>query len=325
MSLFDALDDSQIDSPFRGPKFVPLSSLKAIVTKTSVEQQLSYITRLLNPQLSRNVAQNARKVFAILVIIDKASAIEQLYRNGLTDDQLPLSSRKDKAGRMILSAGGHGEKVFASFGGWKPGSVKFFLDKQWLFLSPVFDKTARHFDLDPACALPMFPETEEVATSPFNAVHKGWIHPAHQRVSKHCRERGLKVALKEFRGDSQRARSNFEKERENLSHIQQHDHPHLIKHTATWQAGNRFFVMFEWADGGSLWNFWEREDPGAPTREVVLWSLRQVRGLVSALEALHSLNCRHGDLKPENILHFRDRGDEPESGGGGNGGSGGGG
>lgn len=26
--------------------------------------------------------------------------------------------------------------------------------------------------------------------------------------------------------------------------------------------------------------------------------------MVSALEALHSINCRHGDLKPENILHF---------------------
>jgi serine/threonine protein kinase len=28
-------------------------------------------------------------------------------------------------------------------------------------------------------------------------------------------------------------------------------------------------------------------------------------GLAGALQALHSVNCRHGDLKPENILHFK--------------------
>ncbi|GJD02502.1 Serine/threonine protein kinase [Colletotrichum higginsianum IMI 349063] len=315
MPLFDTLDASLVDSPFRGPKFVPLSSLKTIITKASVEQELSSITRLRNPQLSRNVVQNARKVFSILVFIDKASAIKELYRDGLTDDQLPLSSRKDDAGR-ITPFTHHGKKTFASFGSWKTVSIKSFLDKQWLLLSPVFDKTGRHFDLNPACALPMFPDTREVATGPYNAVHQGWIHPAHQRVSKNCGEHGLKVALKEFRGEYNSAKSNFEKEWENLSHIQQHNHPHLIKHIATWQAGNKFFVMFEWADGGSLWDFWERENPGAPSQEVILWSLRQIRGLVSALEALHSLNCRHGDLKPENILHFKDRGDKHESSGG---------
>ncbi|KAI0005739.1 kinase-like domain-containing protein [Xylariaceae sp. FL0662B] len=42
----------------------------------------------------------------------------------------------------------------------------------------------------------------------------------------------------------------------------------------------------------------------APSQELILWTIRQMRGLSDALDWLHEANCRHGDLKPENILFF---------------------
>ncbi|GKT51646.1 serine/threonine-protein kinase PknD [Colletotrichum spaethianum] len=304
MSLFDSLRDSQIKSPF-GPKFLPLSCLDTAITKTSVEGEFSYFTRLLNPYLSQNVVQHARKVFAVLVFIDRAAAICELYNEGLTDDQLPLSRNNGDDRNVLFSD--RGKKRFTSFRSWTSASVDLFLDKQWLFQSPVFGATGEHLNLDPTCALPMLPDAEEVAAGLYNVVYRGTLHPAHQKGLK-CGEDGLQIALKEFRGEDRE--NNFNKERENLSHIEQHNHPHLIKHIATCQSGKSFFVIFPWADGGSLRDFWEHEDPGEPTPELVSWSLQQMLGLIGALKALHSFNCRHGDLKPENILHFKEGDDK---------------
>jgi serine/threonine protein kinase len=64
-----------------------------------------------------------------------------------------------------------------------------------------------------------------------------------------------------------------------------------------------YYAMFPWADGGNLMEFWKQED--SRRDEKMLWSLRQMLGLVDALKALHSKNCRHGDLKPDNVLHFK--------------------
>ncbi|RYC59314.1 hypothetical protein CHU98_g6881, partial [Xylaria longipes] len=84
------------------------------------------------------------------------------------------------------------------------------------------------------------------------------------------------------------------------------NYPHLIRHFATVQHGNLFYVIFPWTDGGNLSNFWKRNPDAPQTRPLSLfmWSFRQMLGLIDGLFALHNVNFRHGDLKPENILHF---------------------
>ena len=109
----------------------------------------------------------------------------------------------------------------------------------------------------------------------------------------------VQVAAKEFRRDEP-----FRKERENLHKIQDIRHPHLIQHLVTYEKAPQYYVIFPWAHGGSLTDFWERKDRTDRTRKLALWSLQQMLGIAGALEALHDVNCRHGDLKPANILHF---------------------
>ena len=98
----------------------------------------------------------------------------------------------------------------------------------------------------------------------------------------------------------------FDKEKNNLEQISNLKHPNLIRHIATFRKGSQYYVIFPWANGGDLRNFWEQSKPDSETRKLTTWCLQQMFGLASALEALHGLNCRHGDLKPENIFHFKE-------------------
>ena len=101
----------------------------------------------------------------------------------------------------------------------------------------------------------------------------------------------LEVAIKEFRNTEP-----FKKEKDVLEKIQILNHNHLIKHHAICENGKLYYIIFPWADGGNLREFWKLEDPQDRNPELFLWSLQQMLGLAGALQALHSVNCRHGDL-----------------------------
>lgn len=117
----------------------------------------------------------------------------------------------------------------------------------------------------------------------------------------------LLIAIKEFRTEHV-----FEQEQENLRKIQDLKHEHLVKLIATCKRDPFYYVLFPWANGGNLRELWDHQDSNR-TRELMLWSLRQMFGLADGLRALHGTNCRHGDLKPENILHFKNDDQSGES------------
>ncbi|EXF86393.1 hypothetical protein CFIO01_00090 [Colletotrichum fioriniae PJ7] len=99
-----------------------------------------------------------------------------------------------------------------------------------------------------------------------------------------------------------------EAEAEVLQMIREMEHPHLIKAIAYYKRGDRYFIIFPWAGGGNLRDYWGRE-PHKLDENFVGWAIGQLCGLASAMKKLHSAKdsaCRHGDLKPENILCFED-------------------
>jgi serine/threonine protein kinase len=118
----------------------------------------------------------------------------------------------------------------------------------------------------------------------------------------------------------------FEEERENLNKFRGLErNKHITQHLLTISQGKRYYIIFPWAEGGDLTKFWIDKSPNSRTPQLVLWCLKQMLGLVEALNALHNQigdnlklicphndpdcrkcdpNCRHGDLKPGNILHF---------------------
>jgi serine/threonine protein kinase len=68
-------------------------------------------------------------------------------------------------------------------------------------------------------------------------------------------------------------------------------------------------LIFPWASGGNLRDYWMNHDRKSRELDSLQWIVLQLLGISSALEELHRSNCRHGDLKPENILWFKDNHD----------------
>ena len=101
------------------------------------------------------------------------------------------------------------------------------------------------------------------------------------------------------------------------------NHHSLISLLLTFQHGDRYHLVFPWADG-NLRDFWRTIYPKAesPARDWSFskWGIEQCLDIADGLAAIHKglsgsnytwsssqVYGRHGDLKPENILWFRYR------------------
>jgi serine/threonine protein kinase len=87
-------------------------------------------------------------------------------------------------------------------------------------------------------------------------------------------------------------------------------HDNLIQRIAGITRGKQRYLMFLWADGGNLRDFWEANPKPKVTAGLVKDIIQQLRGMADALDKLHNYkghrHYRHGDIKPENILNFPD-------------------
>lgn len=178
MTFSDELSDCEVKGPLGQPPFLPLGSLKDKINKRNVCSQLSLYTRLLHPRLADRIVRDARKIFAILVLIEKPHAILSMIQDGLTDEHLPLSLEEGKPkGVLVSKKGGHSKefKCFAS----QVGARDFF-QRQWMVQAPLFNSPGAHFEMDTNCALPLT-ECVEAAVGPFAVVYKGEIHSAHHQ------------------------------------------------------------------------------------------------------------------------------------------------
>jgi serine/threonine protein kinase len=86
----------------------------------------------------------------------------------------------------------------------------------------------------------------------------------------------------------------------------------MVKLIGAYKQNSSSYMMYEWAEGGNLREFWDDNRNWALNGAIVQWSFKQMLGLATALRMWHKYYPHshkvgwHGDLKPENILHFRD-------------------
>jgi serine/threonine protein kinase len=159
-----------------------------------------------------------------------------------------------------------------------------------------------------------------------------------------------RVAVKEFKRSqkdaetSDEAQRAFEGEATVLHDLSQLDHPHIVGRIAAIEYGDKYILLSQWADGGDLRKYWSSNPTPKLDERLVRQTLIQLRGLASAIHALHTgdrlnplsrtatmrdslpdvpgrpllpkivaaddpsqesdIHFRHGDLKPENILVF---------------------
>lgn len=303
-TLFTRLRKAQVGCELNAEqKFLPLDVLEREITEDNVRDALSNETGLAvtlkffrlstDDQLPpRRIVDQAKRVFAILVLIGEADAIKLLLADGLTDDQLPL--RLDDESSTPISRSG---LAFNSFATMREQRIIEFVDKQWTVLAPTIGAPGLHYELDRRCPLP-FENTAQIGHVSTRAVYKTKLHPAHYHGPK-LLDSVEYVATKEFFNDEA-----FEHEKDNLETLALLSHQHLIKHLATFTRHTKHFVIFPWANGGTLATFWLKQDTHLKDKHLIIWCLQQMLGMSEAIKALHTVNCRHGDMKPENILHF---------------------
>jgi hypothetical protein len=131
-------------------------------------------------KLSSRVHAQAKKIFAVLILIENSQLITDVLQQGLTDDNLPFALEA-KATASGTRPRGWPSKVFESF-----------CEKQWSFLAPVFDllewKTSSppHYEFPFQTVLPWVcggrDDTLEDQYGGFSVVRKVAIHRAHHNL-----------------------------------------------------------------------------------------------------------------------------------------------
>jgi serine/threonine protein kinase len=108
---------------------------------------------------------------------------------------------------------------------------------------------------------------------------------------------GRRVAIKVLHDHNDLVQDDLIREMEMLSKL---DHPHVVSLYHHFRLGERYCLVMEFCEGGSLRGGLDTGNP--KTDEAVDWT----RTLCELLEFVHSHGIVHHDIKPENILFSRD-------------------
>jgi hypothetical protein len=165
--------------PLRRKKFLPLDKLVETITADTVKTHLSIRIRCFQNGLPGRIAQEARQIFAILVLIEEPHYIKDLWQEGLRDRHLPLKKRDGEDIILVSETG----QQFHSFRNWGYARLKAFLKKQWIFQSPVFKDMGSQIVLDSKCALPLLPKYENLGDGQASTIYKVILHPQHHKFA----------------------------------------------------------------------------------------------------------------------------------------------
>ncbi|PGH16150.1 CMGC/CDK protein kinase [Helicocarpus griseus UAMH5409] len=337
-SLRAALEAARVETPPGSHKyFVPRTDLEDIITESKVTHNLKKegVETDEAVRVANWSCRYARQLFAILVCIKRSREIISFLNEKISDDDLPFKRVREKGKKYALRRKNGAE--IESMSSWKDRSLEKFSIVQWWMTAPVFNK--EHMELDDNHVLPFLPLDGDEQCEPkrggYSQVYKARLHPAHYNFGDLCTQ-ALKandhlVAVKELNSTDL---SEFEKERTILTKLNAKGgsrNSHLINLLGSFQKGQKYHLLFCYADA-NLMTYWE-ERPTPDFRENVLWSLQQMSGIADGLYLIHNYRVtlilatpggmrssseatlsvdekeniygRHGDIKPGNILWFK--------------------
>ncbi|PMD12655.1 hypothetical protein NA56DRAFT_740354 [Hyaloscypha hepaticicola] len=309
--------------------FIPANAIDRCLTKDAI---IAEIVRLgidtsFSPEgIADCVFKKYRKIFGILTMINKGGEIEIFLFHQSSDAQLPLRIPESAEFRRPL------QPELVIFESWSDSDTQSFSSTQWSFLTPFFrlgnSSKISHYNLESKIILPFLEDRNLSAprSGGFSTVFKVQIHPAHHNFDP-CYGNNAQFAVKRLSSSND---WDFEREKSMLQ-LFSHDyaHDHIIKLLASYSLRGKNHLLFHWADK-DLRRYWEDSvKPPELTTKMVEWSLRQMRGLASGLDAIHNYPIPvkgqvestfglapfrkassemmfgyHHDIKPANILWF---------------------
>ncbi|KAI1475305.1 kinase-like protein [Daldinia eschscholtzii] len=253
------------------------------------------------------------KTFAILVLIGKVETLPSFLASGFADSLLP-----------IVNAHVQHENTWRCFDKWTIPSIEAFIETQWVVLSPFLSAPITDvslYNFPTQIILPIL-EDDPATTPPvkfggYSTVRKIRIHHRHHDFGEN--QDNPYFALKKLRSQHM---EDFQREVAALRPFVVLPHHHIVKLLAAFRHDDSFYLLFPWAEAGSLHTFWKENPRPIPTVSLSRWISEQCLGIATALGQIHhghdslvtdsSSYCgRHGDIKPSNILLFQK--DTPES------------
>ncbi|OAQ61689.1 heterokaryon incompatibility protein [Pochonia chlamydosporia 170] len=307
--------------------FLPYDKFEELVTEEMVRSAFreAEIPEIKISELMKYIFNTgARRWFFIMcltfegVMHNVATFLENLQTNEITDKALPLGFKRVKGwryhGYSIESPDSarlpdHDSPIFQNFH-FSENQYIVFEGHQKKVTAPVFVPGQFQYYFSHIRSLPyMTVDSRPTSGGFFGEVSKVQIHIAHiPAMAKSVRPGNnyIDVAIKKAKVFEQVA-EYFDKEVENLKKLRRSENlPHLIKAIAAYQIGQERCLMFPWAEGGNLSEYWKNSESHRKHYQGLIWIIDQFVGICSVFHKLHERNGRHGDLKPENILWFKD-------------------
>jgi hypothetical protein len=186
-SLGISIQKSLVESRFEAKSFLPRSCISELITRATIFEVLVSETEIPNTTIIVEfVSQEARILFAIMALmrVDLTLALTTAYKFGLNDNYLPIS----KEFFDNIDDGGdpnrlrkHNTPLHAfHYEPWDYLSRSEFFERQWMFLTPVFNtKSFENFSLHSRSIFPFIELDTHRRSSFFSDVYKVKIHPDH--------------------------------------------------------------------------------------------------------------------------------------------------
>ncbi|KAF7866833.1 hypothetical protein EAF04_005674 [Stromatinia cepivora] len=276
--------------------------------------------------LVKYVLDHAKKTFAALlqVFTDSKSRREVM-------DSLMASGFKD-----TLLGSHQLDTSYFQHSLWNESTIDTFKDKRLPFIVPTFDFRIFKYDFDKNQPLP-FTVFDGADTSPRNG-HFSEVECVEMLASKQnmadVKNKTLKVALKKLKKLGEPGYDiKMEWEREARAHQQlNRKSDNIIQAFAAYhqiamnKLNDEYYLILEWANGGSLFDFWQNHPESqvdhpnvSQVRRRIKEMLEQLYGLAEALEAMHSTRAhspRHSRrnsasspaLKPQKSAGWKENG-----------------
>lgn len=181
----------------RDKGFLPNSTFTTVINEEVVGQELRRwrdFRRLGSAHLDRLTQhicgdRSFKKIFALLVLVNKLPHIETFITDNVTDNDLPLC-KVSRSGSHLFGLGRqcNPQDALRCFVSWGPSSIRSFEEWQWTVLAPTFERGERrdvkHVVLSHKHPLPFtkdsrFDSEDEILQGGHSTVFKVEIHPDH--------------------------------------------------------------------------------------------------------------------------------------------------
>lgn len=192
--LEELLDEASVTSELQGLQYSQSFAEEPTLRSESIYQRIHG---------AKDVRQSFTRIFAILILIEKADAILDFIENSIDDSRLPFFDKDARAG-LLYCTHGDTETSLSFTWHWHRSVSTSFLRKQWVFLAPTFESTPEnicHYRLSEDAVLPIVydegsnaPAWEEVqgemlrhigAFGDLPEVTKARLHPQHYRFQNY--------------------------------------------------------------------------------------------------------------------------------------------